>query len=127
MPDERDPAEEPGAAAPSSKARPDPREDEEPQNLGELVRPYYTDPTLWPVLVVAAITLFSLGGALLVLGVGELRLPAVGALLIVLWMSVDASLRERRRSGFGALTVAIACCWLGSALVAVGLVAFGLF
>jgi hypothetical protein len=121
MRDERDSAEEPGAA-PSSK-----REDEEPETLGDWVRPYFTDPALWPVLAVGAIALFSLGGALLVFAVAERRLPAVGAMLLVLWMSVDASLRERRRGGFGALSATIAACWLGSALVGVALVGFGLF
>jgi hypothetical protein len=121
MPDERVPDEDPGKA-PSPE-----RPDEDPETLGDWVRPYFTDQALWPVLAVGAITLFSLGGALLVFAVAERRLPAVGGLLIVLWMSVDASLRERRDGGFGALTAVIVACWLGSALVAVALVGFGLF
>jgi len=81
------------------------------------IEPYFRDSSLWPVLVVAATILVTLVAAILVLAVGDRNPAAMAALLALVWMSADATLREiRSRRRLGLVGGAILAVWvLGAA------------
>jgi len=74
-------------------------DEQESTGLERWIAPYFRDSSLWPVLAVtAAVGVTGLAG-LLLLGAVD-RNPFAGAAAVALaWMSVDASLRERRARG----------------------------
>ena len=68
----------------------------EPSGLERWIAPYFHDSTLWPVLAVTgAVGVTGLAGLLLLAAVDRNPFAAAAALTLA-WMSVDASLRERR-------------------------------
>jgi hypothetical protein len=68
----------------------------EPTGLERWIAPYFRDSTLWPVLAVAAaVGVTGLAGVLLLAAVDRNPFAAAAGLALA-WMSVDASLRERR-------------------------------
>jgi hypothetical protein len=81
------------------------------------IEPYFRDSSLWPVLGVAAAIAVTLVATILVLAVGDRNLAAMAALLALVWMSGDATLRElRARRRLGLVGAAILAVWvLGAA------------
>jgi len=89
-------------------------------DLERWIEPYFRDSSLWPVLVAAAAILVTLLATVLVLAVGDRNLAAMAALLGLVWMSADATLRQLRASGrLGRVGAAILVIWLLGAAVAV--------
>lgn len=90
------------------------------QDFERWIEPYFRDSSLWPVLVVAAAILVTLLATLLVLAVGDRNLAALAALLALVWMSVDATLRQlRAHRRLGWVGAAIVAVWLLGAAAAV--------
>ena len=81
---------------------------------------FVEDSALWPVLVVMVLTFVTFGAALLFLAFADRNFFAVAALLLLLWMSVDFSVRRRRSGGLGVAGVFIVVLWALSALAAFG-------
>ncbi len=91
------------------------------------IRPYFSDPSLWPVMLVLAAVLTTFGGVLLLLAFAERNLFAQAALALLALMSADGlrpSLRQRRL-GLGAGL--ILGSWATSGLAAWGALRLGLF
>lgn len=79
---------------------------------GRWIAPYFRDPSLWPVLVAAAAILVTLLASLLVRAAADRSPMALAALLALVWMSADATLRElRSRRRLGPLGAAILAVW----------------
>ena len=99
---------------------PTPSGPDEPRGVEFWLAPFFRDASLWPVLAVV-IAIFVLLGAWALLMVFVDRNPlALGAILLVFWMSVDAVVRGRRGGGSGLLLGCIAGFWLLSSAAAVG-------
>lgn len=98
-------------------AEPPPREpeDREPKQLSDHLKLYLSEPTLWPVTLVLAIVLVTVGTTALVAAL-ERNLPAIGAVALLAGLSLDPCVREVRRGGPGAVTGLVAAFWLLSAL-----------
>ena len=81
------------------------------------IEPYFRDSSLWPVLIVVASILVTLVAAVLLLAVVDRNLSAMAALLALVWMSGDATLRQlRARHRLGLVGGAILAVWgLGAA------------
>jgi hypothetical protein len=95
--------------------------DLEPQGPERFLTPFFRDSSLWPVLCVAVMIFVVLGAAALLMAFVERNLFAVGAVLLLFWISVDASIRARRRGRSPRLVIGIAAYWLlatGAALAA---------
>jgi len=92
------------------------------------IEPYFRDSSLWPVLVVAAAIFVTLVASVLVLAVGDRNLAAMAALLALVWMSADATLREiRSRRRLGLVGGAILAVWVLAAAAAVAARRSGFF
>ncbi len=82
----------------------DPREEPAPSGLLGHLQAYVTEPTLWPVLLVALTSLSVLLAWALVLAVGDRNLFALGAIALLVILSADAvrgDLRRPTRRGLG--------------------------
>ena len=92
------------------------------------IEPYFRDPSLWPVLAVAIAILVTLVAAVLLLAVVDRNLPAAAALLLLAWMSGDATLRQLRARGrlglAGRLVISV---WALGVLAALAARAAGIF
>jgi hypothetical protein len=95
--------------------------------LDRLILPYFTELALWPILLVAILSLATVGAAILLLAIHDRNYYALGALLILAGMSVDAVLRDLRHRRLGPASGLIVALWLLSALVAAGAARIGLF
>ena len=84
-------------------------------------------PRLWPVLVTAAGAFTSLGAWALLVAFVERNPFGVAALLVLLWITVDAGIRYRRSPGGRFLLASIAAFWLLSIGAAVGVRWMGWF
>lgn len=93
---------------------------DEPRGAERWLAPFFRDSTLWPVLVAVSAVFVVFGASALLLAFVERNPFAVGAVLILLWMSIDAGIRSRRRGGSRLLVGAIAVFWLLSAAAALG-------
>ena len=92
------------------------------------IAPYFRDPTLWPVLVVAAASAATGLAALFCLAALDRNAYAAAALLALAWMSADVARRERsahRRLGLAGR--ALLAVWALGAAAAVGAGWAGLF
>ncbi len=98
---------------------PAPPERDEPHGAEFWLAPYFRDSTLWPVLVTIAAIFVVLGASALLLAL-ERNPFAVAAVLVLLWISLDAAIRNQRRGGSRLLLGCIAAFWLLSAAAAAG-------
>jgi len=89
-----------------------PPEPEEPRGVDLWLAPFFRDSTLWPVLAVVVAIFVVLGAWALLLAVVDRNLAALGALLLLFWMSLDALIRSLRRGGSLLLAGCIAGFWL---------------
>ena len=89
--------------------------------------PFFRDSTLWPVLVTAAGAFTALGAWALLVAFVERNPFGVAALLVLLWITVDAAIRYRRSPGGRYLLGGIAGFWLLSIGAAVGVRWLGWF
>jgi hypothetical protein len=94
----------------------------EPRGAEHWLAPFFRDSTLWPVLVTVSAVLVVFGASALLLAFAERNPFALGAVLLVLWISIDAGIRSWRRGGSRLLVGAIATFWLLSAAAALGAV-----
>jgi hypothetical protein len=92
----------------------------EPSGTDLWLAPFFRDSTLWPVLVTAAAAFTSLGAWALLLAFVERNPAGIAAVLILLWISVDAGVRYRRSPGSPYLIGSIAGFWALSSAAAVG-------
>src|SRR5262245_11157678 len=92
---------------------------DEPRGIEFWLAPFFRDSTLWPVLVTAALMFVALGASALLMAL-ERNLFAIAAVLVMLWISLDAGIRSRRRRGSRLLVCSIAGFWLLSATAAAG-------
>jgi len=103
------------------------RPDDDPHSLDDWLKPFFSDATLRPVLVVAAGSLTAVGGGTVAWAVRGRSLAAVAALVLLAGMSVDVLLRDRRRRGrLGLASRCIVGLWALSLLAAGAAVALGL-
>jgi hypothetical protein len=82
--------------------------------------PFFHDSTLWPVLVTAAGAFTTLGAWSLLVAFVEHNPFGVAAVLVLLWISVDAGVRYRRSPGSRFLVASIVGFWVLSVAAAVG-------
>jgi hypothetical protein len=107
-----------------------PREPDGGDEQGPLDRwilPFFTDPSLWPVTVVAGAIFMTLGTTAVLFAVVERNRFALGALAILLLMSVDAVVRDARRGRFGVVSRCVAGLWGLVCLAALATRRTGLF
>jgi hypothetical protein len=91
---------------------PDSREaDPEEQGIDLWLRPFITDSTLWPVLVVAVAAFVSMTVGLITLAWSNRSPLAAAALLGIVWISVDAGYRQRREGGSRLLVGLLVALW----------------
>ena len=83
------------------------------------LEPFFADSALWSVVLVAAGCLGTLGAAVLVAGLYIGNYPAIGALLLLAWMSLDYLNRNRRAGKLGLLSRCIIGLWGLSILIAI--------
>jgi len=102
---------------------PDPRED--PRRIDDFLRPFLTDSMLWPVALVAVLSLSSIGAYLLARAFDP-NFAALGALLGLAWMSYDATRGSLRGGRPGPLALLILTLWVVSAAGALAGVRLGL-
>ncbi len=102
----------------------EPPEQRERLGLERHLAVFVEESSLWPVLLVAVLSLTTVGAALLTLALADRNLFAIGALLILLWLSVDILVRRRRFGLAGGFIVAL---WALSGLAALGFHGLGLF
>jgi hypothetical protein len=99
----------------------------EPSGAERWLAPFFRDSTLWPVLVTVCAVFVVFGASALLLAFVERNPFALGAVMLLVWISVDAGIRSRRRGGSRMLIGAIAVFWLLSAAAALGAVWAGWF
>jgi hypothetical protein len=106
---------------------PPPPEKDEPHGTDLWLAPFFQDSTLWPVLVTAAGAFTALGAWALLVAFVEHNPFGVAAVLVLLWITVDAGIRYRRSPGGRFLVASIAAFWLLSIAAAVGVRWLGWF
>ena len=112
---------EPEAPTPSEPDERDERDErDEPRGVELWLAPFFRDSSLWPVLLVAIAIFVLLGAWALLLVFVDRNLAALGAILLVFWMSVDVWVRSRRGGGSALLLGCVAGFWLLSIAAAVG-------
>jgi hypothetical protein len=104
----------------ADREKPTPSDPDAPRGVDLWLVPFFRDSSLWPVLAVAVVIFVVLGAWALLLAVVDRSLFAVGALVLLFWMSVDATIRSRRQGGSRLLVGSIAGFWLLSIAAAVG-------
>jgi hypothetical protein len=103
----------------------EPRDD--PSGPDFWLAPFFRESTLWPVLAAAAMIITALGTWALLLAFVERNPFGVAAVLVLLWISVDASLRNWRRGRARLLIGCLVGFWLLSSAAAVGVRWLGWF
>jgi len=96
-----------------------PGESDEPHGTDLWLAPFFRDSTLWPVLVTAAAAFTALGAWALLVAFVERNPFGIAAVLVLLWITVDAGIRYRRSPGSRFLIGSIAAFWvlsIGSAV-----------
>ena len=101
------------------------REPDEPHGTDLWLAPFFRDSTLWPVLVTAAGAFTALGAWSLLVAFVEHNPFGVAAVLVLLWITVDAAIRYRRSPGSRYLIASIAAFWALSIGAAVGVLWLG--
>jgi hypothetical protein len=99
---------------------PAPSANGEPRGAELWLAPFFRDSSLWPVLCVAVAIFVVLGASALLLAFVERNPFAVAALLLLLWISVDAVIRDRRRGRSRLLLGCVTGFWLLSIAAAAG-------
>jgi hypothetical protein len=99
----------------------------EPRGAERWLAPFFRDSTLWPVLFAVSAVAVVFGASALLLAFVERNPFALGAVMLLVWISVDAGVRSRRRGGSRLLLGAIAGFWLLSATAALAAVWSGWF
>jgi hypothetical protein len=100
-------------------------EEADDAGIEEWLAPLFADSTLWPLVVVLAGSLATLGAAIGVAALYRQNLFAAAALLGLAWICFDVSKRHRRNKGrLGRLGWSIVALWGLSA--AIGGLAIGL-
>jgi hypothetical protein len=94
--------------------------DDEPRGTDLWLAPFFRDSTLWPVLVTAAGAFTALGAWSLLVAFVEHNPLGVAAVLVLLWITVDAAIRYRRSPGARYLIASISAFWALSIGAAVG-------
>jgi hypothetical protein len=92
--------------------RPPQPEHDEPHGTDLWLAPFFRDSTLWPVLVTAAAAFTSLGAWSLLVAFVEHNPFGVAAVLVLLWITVDAGVRYRRSPGSRFLHASIVGFWV---------------
>jgi hypothetical protein len=105
---------------------PDRQDEREPRNLDEWLASFARNGALRPVLVVAIGCLTAIGAGALLLAARGHSLPAIAALALLAFGSVDLLQRDLRRRRFGPAARLVTALWLLSALAAAGAVLAGL-
>ncbi len=90
------------------------------------LRPFFEDSSLWPVAIVVALSLFTMGAGLLLLVWLTANPFALLAIVLLAGMTVDIAVRALRRGAAKALAWCAIGLWLGSLGVAALGIAFGL-
>jgi hypothetical protein len=88
---------------------------------------YVREPTLWPVVTVAAAIALTLGVAGLLAAVVQRNPFAMAAIALLAGLCVDQVAREWRRGGPGAVTGLVCGYWLLAVAGAFALAGSGLF
>lgn len=99
----------------------DPADDDRPPEelaLEDHLRVFFTDSTLWPVLVAAIGAGTTLGAAMLLWSVRDRNLFALAAVAVLVVVSGDAVVREVRRRRIGPVGGTILGLWVLAAAVA---------
>ena len=89
-----------------------PPDEDDPHGSDVWIAPFFRDSTLWPVLVTAAGAFTALGTWAILVAFVERNPFGVAALLVLLWITVDAGIRYRRSPGGRFLLGSIAAFWL---------------
>ncbi len=92
-------------------------ERDEPHGAEFWLAPYFRDSTLWPVLVTVGAIFVVLGASALLMAL-ERNPFSIAAVLVMLWISSDAVIRNQRRGRSRLLLGCIASFWLLSAAAA---------
>jgi len=106
---------------------PPPEDRDEPHGTDLWLAPFFRDSTLWPVLVTAAAAFTALGAWALLVAFVERNPFGVAAVLVLLWITLDAGIRYRRSPGSRFLVGSIAGFWVLSIGAAVGVRWLGWF
>jgi len=100
--------------------------DSEPEQHGDsFERPvdrhlsmFYRDSTLWPVLIVVVLVAATLGASVLLLALRERNPYSLGALALLVWISVDQIWRDLSQRRFGVASRGVLLLWAAAAGVA---------
>jgi len=95
--------------------------------VGEALGHYVRDPALWPVLAVLVLVAATLGAAIVLFALVDRNVPAMGALALLVGMSVHAIFEDLRQSRFGMGCRVILFLWVAVAVVAVSFHRLGVF
>src|SRR5262245_64812296 len=107
-------------------SQPEPPDDREPHSLDDWLREFLSNSALVPVALVAAGCFTAVGAGILLAALYARNLPALAALVLLLVMSVDGLLRDRRRQGkLGFTSRLVLLLWVLSLVAAVGALALG--
>jgi len=105
----------------------EPEGPDEPRNLDEWLRQFFRDSSLVPVGIVAVGCFTAIGGGVIAWAFVGRSLAAIAALVLLGGMTLDAVLRELRRTRrIGLVSRCVLGLWVLSALAAVAAVALGL-
>jgi hypothetical protein len=102
------------------------KQSDQESGIDHWLEPFFTDSALWSVVLVAAGCLGTLGAAVLVAALYIGNYPAIGALLLLAWMSFDFLNRNRRTGKLGRLSRCIIGLWGLSILIAIAGIWLGL-
>ena len=108
------------------------REPEKPEPAAkgaveEALGHYVRDPALWPVLAVLVLVAATLGAAVVLFALVDRNVPAMGALALLVGMSVHAVVEDLRLRRFGMAPRVVLTLWVAVAAVAAGFHTLGVF
>ncbi len=91
----------------------DRREDEDDgfPSLDELLDSFFSEASLWPVLIVALGSGGAFGAAALILTIVDHNPFAAAALLLIAGMTIDVALRARRQPGYWNIAKLVGLLW----------------
>ena len=110
--------------SPGERGRPEEREG---AGIEQWLAPLFTDSTLWPLTLVVASCLSTLGATIGVAALYHQNVFAAAGLLGIAWIGFDVARRHRRETGrMGLLGWSILSLWLLSAAIGGLAIALGL-
>jgi hypothetical protein len=89
---------------------------EEPNRVEVVIQHFFEDMLLWPVLIVAVLTVATFGAAALTSAIADRRPPAMAAVALFAGLSLYAVDSERRRRGIRHVSYLVFAIWTASAL-----------